>query len=45
MNTRLRQKVKTNFEKSFLKSINNAVCGREIYRDTKLVANEKRRNY
>ena len=52
MNTKLRQKAKTNFEKDFLKLMNYAVFGKPFektyarkHENIKLVTAERRRNY
>ena len=49
MNTKLKQKAKTNFEKDFFKQMNKAVFGKTMknmkkHRNIKLVTTESRRN-
>ena len=47
MNTKLRQKVKNNFQKDFFKLMNNAVFQKalEKHRNIRLVTTKRRRSY
>ena len=45
MNTKLRQKVKNNFEKDFFKLVDKAIENVRKHRDIKLVPTRRRRNY